>query len=138
VTALENEVPGENPLEFCEESKDYILDIKNVDLDPNPPEAGQTLTIKAKGDFSEEIDEGAYVFLEVKYGLIKILSLKEDLCDTLKNVDKTCPLEKGETVITRDVDLPQRIPPGKYTVKADVYTKDDRKITCLQSEIKFG
>lgn len=30
-------VPGDNPLYFCEDPKNYILDIENVDLDPNPP-----------------------------------------------------------------------------------------------------
>jgi hypothetical protein len=30
-------VPGDNPLYFCEDPKSYILDIENVDLDPNPP-----------------------------------------------------------------------------------------------------
>lgn len=31
-------VPGDNPLYFCADPKDYILDIENVDLDPNPPQ----------------------------------------------------------------------------------------------------
>lgn len=31
------EVPGANPLEFCEKNDDYILTINNVDLEPNPP-----------------------------------------------------------------------------------------------------
>ena len=52
--------------------------------------------------------------MEVKYGLIKILSLKEDLCEQLKNVDKECPIKEGETTLTRDVDLPQRIPPVRW------------------------
>lgn len=30
-------VPGDNPLEFCASSDDYILTISNVDLKPNPP-----------------------------------------------------------------------------------------------------
>ena len=30
-------VPGDNPLEFCAKSDDYILTISNVDLKPNPP-----------------------------------------------------------------------------------------------------
>lgn len=55
--------------------------------------------------------EGAYVTIVVKYGLIKILTLKEDLCDQMKNVDKECPLKKGDTTITKDVELPSRIPP---------------------------
>ena len=30
-------VPGDNPLYFCEDPKNYILDLENVDLSPNPP-----------------------------------------------------------------------------------------------------
>ena len=30
-------VPGDNPLTFCQDPKDYSLDIKYVDLTPNPP-----------------------------------------------------------------------------------------------------
>jgi hypothetical protein len=33
------QVPGENPLKFCDPPYDYILDIRQVDLTPNPPEA---------------------------------------------------------------------------------------------------
>ena len=32
-------VPGENPLQYCNAPDDYMLEIDNVDLDPNPPEA---------------------------------------------------------------------------------------------------
>lgn len=32
-------VPGENPLVYCADPKDYILNIEKIDLDPNPPEA---------------------------------------------------------------------------------------------------
>lgn len=33
----ELEVPGKNPLEFCQDNSDYSLTITKVDLDPNPP-----------------------------------------------------------------------------------------------------
>ena len=32
-------VPGDNPLEFCASPADYLLEIDNVDLSPNPPAA---------------------------------------------------------------------------------------------------
>lgn len=31
-------VPGDNPLYFCADPKDDILEIEKVDLSPNPPE----------------------------------------------------------------------------------------------------
>lgn len=51
----------------------------------------------------------------VKYGLIKLLSQKADLCEQMKNVDEKCPL-KGEKTITKEVDLPQQIPPVRHKV----------------------
>lgn len=75
--------------------------------------------------------------LQVKYGLITIIRQTADLCDTVKNVDLECPLDEGETKLSKDVDLPKQIPPGKYTVTADVYTKDEEEVTCLQATVEF-
>lgn len=33
----EFKVPGDNPLYFCSDPKDDLLEIEKVDLDPNPP-----------------------------------------------------------------------------------------------------
>lgn len=129
-------VPGDNPLDFCADPKDNLLEIEKVDLDPNPPQPGSTLTIKAKGNFKEKI-EGGYMHLQVKYGLITLINQTADLCETIGKADLKCPLEKGEMSLTKDVDLPREIPPGTYTVLADVYDNDDNKITCLTSKITF-
>jgi hypothetical protein len=69
------------------------------------------LTIKAKGTVAEAIEEGAYIQLQVKYGLIRLISTKADLCEQVKNVDMECPIEKGLLVIEKSVDLPKEIPP---------------------------
>jgi len=129
-------VPGDNPLDFCADPKDNLLEIEKVDLDPNPPQPGSTLTIKAKGNFKEKI-EGGKMHLQVKYGLITLINQDADLCETIGKADLTCPLEKGEMSLTKDVDLPQQIPPGTYTVLADVFDQDGKKITCLTSKITF-
>ncbi|KAB8235325.1 Phosphatidylglycerol/phosphatidylinositol transfer protein [Aspergillus alliaceus] len=126
-------VGGDNPLEYCTDPSDNILDIQSVNLSPNPPLPGKTLVIEAKGTFHERIEQGAYVLLEVKYGLITLIRQTADLCEQIVNVDLKCPLEKGEMTLTKQVDLPKQIPPGKYTVHADVYTNDDRRITCLDA-----
>jgi hypothetical protein len=77
------------------------------------------------------------VHLQVKYGLITIIRQTADLCSQVKEVDLECPLKKGELALTKDVELPKQIPPGKYTVFADVKTKDDKKITCLSATVEF-
>lgn len=136
----ENKIPGDSPLELCagKEHKDDILTIERVDLSPNPPEAGKDLIIKAVGTLSEDVEEGSYVLLQVKYGLIRLINTKADLCEQTKNVDVECPIKEGKLELTKTVELPAQIPPGKYTVVADVYTKDDKPVTCLEAKVAFS
>ncbi|KAI4263320.1 MAG: hypothetical protein L6R42_001533 [Xanthoria sp. 1 TBL-2021] len=129
-------VPGDNPLSFCADPSDYILTIDNVDLDPNPPEKGKALQIKAKGNFTQKIEQDAYINLSVKYGVITLINTKADLCEQMKEVDESCPLE-GAKDFTKDVTLPKEIPRGTYTVLADVYTKNNVQITCLKAVVHF-
>lgn len=77
--------------------------------------SGQTLKIKAEGVLHERVEKGAYVLLEVKYGLITLLRQRPDLCDQIVNVNLECPLEEGPLVLTREVDLPAQIPPVRST-----------------------
>ncbi|EEP77599.1 phosphatidylglycerol/phosphatidylinositol transfer protein [Uncinocarpus reesii 1704] len=104
-------VPGDNPLNFCTPPKNDILTIERVDLFPNPPLPGKTLTIKATGTFSKQVDKGAKVLLQVKYGVIRLINQTADLCEQIENVDLHCPLEKGKMEFTKNVDLPRDIPP---------------------------
>ncbi|KAJ4300506.1 Phosphatidylglycerol/phosphatidylinositol transfer protein [Collariella sp. IMI 366227] len=132
-------VPGQNPLHFCDADRsDDIISIEEVILTPNPPQAGTTLLIEATGTVKETILEGAYVNLEVKYGYIRLIKTTADLCKEIKNVDLECPIEKGKISLIKAVDLPKEIPPGKYVVQADVYSKDDEHITCLTASVSFG
>jgi hypothetical protein len=132
-------VPGDNPLTYCNADRaDDILTITNVDLTPNPPLAGEELVINAVGQTSKPIEKGAYVLLQVKYGLIRLISTTADLCEQITNVDMECPIEKGELKITKSISLPAEIPPGKYSVLADVFTKDDEPITCLEATVVFS
>ena len=59
----------------------------------------------------QDVEAGAYVILTVKYGLIKLVNQKADLCEQVGNVDLECPIKKGKTTITKDVELPNEIPP---------------------------
>merc|ERR1712025_840533 len=135
----DNKIPGDSPLQFCpgDHSKDLVT-IESVDLSPNPPKAGNELVIKAKGTIKETIEEGACVLLTVKYGLIRLITTKADFCKEIGNVDLECPLGAGDLEITKSVDLPAEIPPGKYTVLADVYTAKDVQITCLTATVAFS
>ncbi|KAH6895312.1 ML domain-containing protein [Thelonectria olida] len=132
-------IPGDSPLELCkgDHAADLVV-IDRVDLAPNPPQPGKELVIKASGTVKKTIEKGAYVKIVVKYGLIQLLSTTADLCDEVANVDLECPIKDGYLQITKSVDIPNEIPPGKYTVTADVYTGDDVPITCLTAAVAFS
>src|SRR5947207_15357496 len=105
-------VPGQSPVEICSLSpSDDLVEIKYIDLSPNPPLAGHNLTIDAKGYLKTTIEEGAYANFEVKYGFIKLLSGTADLCEKAAEVNLTCPIEKGEISVQKFVELPAQIPP---------------------------
>jgi len=132
-------VPGDNPLSYCRaEHGDDLLVLDHVNLTPNPPQAGKTLSIEAVGTLLEDVEEGAYVILQVKYGLIRLVNTQAQLCEQVSNVDLECPIKKGKTTITKDIELPKEIPPGTYTVFADAYTVDKKKIVCLEATVTFG
>jgi hypothetical protein len=134
----ELQVPGENPFVFCEAPDDYLLNLTKVDLDPNPPKAGHSLSISAEGKLSKTVRKGAKLHLIVKYGLITLIKTEEDLCDQLDNADMPCPIKKGDVIFSKDENLPKQIPPGDYTVEARVYTKEKEDITCLKASIAFN
>lgn len=53
------------------------------------PSRGDKLQIIANGTISEDIEAGATVFIQVKYGLITLIKQEADLCDHLGEVRKT-------------------------------------------------
>lgn len=130
-------VPGNAPIINCESSSSQILDLQRVVIDPNPPAKGQNLTFSAVGFLSEDIVDGAYVDVDVRYGFIRLIHQTYDLCEEAKNIDLECPIKKGENIISKLVEIPEEVPPGKYVVNARAYSKDDKLITCLTATVEF-
>ncbi|RDA95206.1 hypothetical protein CP533_1819 [Ophiocordyceps camponoti-saundersi (nom. inval.)] len=135
----DHEVPGGSPLRFCDGPvvKDFV-DIKSVELDPKFPEAGNNLTIKARGTVHKDIVDGAYVRINVKWGLITLLNSKQDLCEQTSHIDLKCPIKAGDMSLEKTVQLPGAIPDGTYHVMADVYSQDDEHVTCLTASMTFN
>ena len=107
---------------------------------PNPPQRGANLTITASGILKQEIEEGAYVDVEVRLGYIKLLTQTYDLCEQLEENDiggLRCPLEAGVYDLEKIVEIPAEVPPGKYSVIARAYNLDDSEITCLTGDVIF-
>lgn len=130
-------VPGDSPIIQCEASVPQLLALQKVIISPNPPARGQNLTFIATGFLKEDVTEGAYVEVEVRYGFIKLIHQTFDLCEEITKVDMECPINKGEQVIKKEVEIPDEVPPGKYSVIARAYTAEDKFITCLTANIEF-
>lgn len=133
----ERPVPGNSPVINCDIKTPQILNLQRVVIDPSPPTKGQNLTFVATGFLSQDIVDGAYVEVDVRYGFIKLIHQTFDVCEEITNVDMECPVKKGEQIISKQVEIPNEVPPGKYLVNARAYTKDDVLITCLSATVEF-
>ncbi|ORX89774.1 hypothetical protein K493DRAFT_318434 [Basidiobolus meristosporus CBS 931.73] len=114
-----------------------LLRIEHVKLSPDPPRKGQVLRIEGSGVFTDEVGEGSYTTIFVKYGRIRILQMKIDTCKEIKQIGEECPLGPGPQNIDVEVELPKEIPPGSYTAHAQVFTKDGRQVACINGLVRF-
>lgn len=133
----ERPVPGNSPIVQCDATQPQLLDLQKVVIDPSPPAKGQNLTFVATGFLAQDVTDGAYVDVDVRYGFIRLIHQTYDLCEQVTNVDLECPIYKGEQVISKQVEIPEEVPPGKYMVTARAYTAEDVLITCLSATVEF-
>lgn len=130
-------IDGDSPVQLCDPFVPKLLDIHHINISPNPPERGQNLTIEATGNLKATITKGSYIDVEVRYGYIRLLTQRFDLCEQVEQVDLKCPIGPGEISINKKVELPDQIPPGNYIAIARAYTPEDKEITCLSAEVSF-
>lgn len=137
-------IPGNTPLEQCEISENHILDIQSLVMEPQPPKIGGNLVMSASGLILDTIEEGAYIEVTVKLGLIQILKKNFDLCDLLyENKDDLgleCPVAPGTYKLLKEVEIPPQAPAGKYVVLVKAFNGKDNanKIGCVTGEITLG
>ncbi|KAL6936500.1 related to Phosphatidylglycerol/phosphatidylinositol transfer protein [Hanseniaspora guilliermondii] len=135
-------ISGNTPLEQCELSENHILDIQSLIMEPQPPRIGENLVMSATGLISDTIQEGAYIEVTVKLGLIQILKKNFDLCELLyENKDDLgleCPVSPGTYKLLKEVEIPPQAPAGKYIVLVRAFNGDEQKIGCVTGEITLG
>lgn len=133
-------IPGGSPLQQCDLEETQLLDVRSVELLPNPPKRGANLTIKANGEVLTSVEQGAYVDVEVRLGYIKLITQRFDLCEVLSENDiggLECPVQPGLYDLSKIVQIPAEVPPGRYTVLGRAYTADDKLLTCITGDIVF-
>jgi hypothetical protein len=116
-----------------------VVEIKSIEVSPDPPQPGQDLTVNVVAYAHEVVKEGAYVDITVKLGLIKLLQKRFDVCEEARNsdVDIECPIEEGPYNVTQTVALPKEIPPAKFVVEVKGYTVDDEDLVCVNLKVDF-
>ncbi|KAI8878543.1 hypothetical protein K501DRAFT_258368 [Backusella circina FSU 941] len=121
----------------CGDNND-LLTIDYIHLNPDPPVRGQDLEIDFKGFLSESVPNGTTVEIMVKYGVVKLIQKKYDFCDVIQQVDEKCPIPEGTLRLHKVVSLPKEIPPGKYTVHAEIFTPEkEKRVACLIGQTIF-
>ncbi|KAJ7024491.1 putative vacuole protein [Mycena alexandri] len=122
----------------CGLPTDAIL-LKSIEVSPDPPAPGKNLTITVKGTANQRIEDGAYVNVVVKLGLVKLLQKNFDVCEEARNANAsvTCPVEKGDYEVVQTVPLPREIPPAKFTVQVRGFTADNDDMVCLDIRANF-
>lgn len=130
-------VPGNLGILQCDVTKSQLLNLQGVVISPQVPVRGENLTFTATGFLKADVTEGAYAAVDVSYGFIKLIHANYDICEEIPKVDLECPIKKGDLVISKSVEIPEDVPPGKYVVTVRAYTKDQILLTCLTHTIEF-
>jgi ML domain len=123
----------------CGEADD-LLKLNSLRISPDPPVRGQPLTIAFEGDLAQPIEGSEVVTIQVKYGIIKIVDMTTSLCDELAKVEDIpqCPFAPGPWAFNHTETLPADIPPGRYTLTIEAYSKKFRKgIFCISGTFRF-
>ena len=66
------------------------------------------MTISLNGTLSKQLDDGAYVDVTVKLGLITLFRKTLNLCEEAEN---SCPIAAGPVVLTDNWDMGTSGPP---------------------------
>ncbi|KAL7413758.1 ML domain-containing protein [Mrakia frigida] len=124
--------------EDCGEEGDAVI-LESIDISPDPPIPGQNLTVTVKGVVVSPITDGSYADVLVKFGLIKLIQRRFDLCELASENNATvqCPVLPGPLTITETVELPKEIPPGKYNVQIRAFTAEDDDMLCENLRVDF-
>jgi hypothetical protein len=121
-------------------SRQEAVVLSDINVKPDPPVAGQNLTVYAKGTLNADLDEGSYADVVVKLGFIRLLSRRFDICELARENDAElqCPLKPGQYEITHTVELPREIPPARFNVHVSGKTQADVDLMCMDLSIDFS
>ncbi|RKT18996.1 ML domain-containing protein [Streptomyces sp. 1114.5] len=123
------------------------LQITSITVTPDPPLPGKTNVFTINATAQEEIQDGAYLDVVIKLGLIKLMAKKFDLLAELRGEgslqlacstsDGKSPIPKGPTTLTLTLDLSRETPRAKFSINVRGYTVDDDDLLGLDVKVDF-
>ncbi|GJE89821.1 ML domain-containing protein [Phanerochaete sordida] len=98
----------------CGDPQADPLLIKSIVISPDPPQPGAESNVTVVGEARETIEDGAYAYVVVKVGVLKIIEKEFDLCEEARNAHAniSCPVEPGLHTVEHTVTLPKEVPKG--------------------------
>ncbi|KAF8069539.1 npc-2 [Scenedesmus sp. PABB004] len=96
-----------------------------VQLTPDPPQAGGSVTFVIKGNAVHDVPHGL-ISINVSFADTQIYEEVDDLCSKT-----SCPIKTGPIDITYVQDLPPIAPPGEYDVEVVARGVDDEELMCV-------
>lgn len=107
-----------------------VFQVGSLTLTPDPPVTGQQISVATSGQLSEQIT-GGQIVLDLRYDWVVPVKKTVDLCDTLKQIGKSCPLPAGPLSISVAQQIPGAIPRGKLSGTVTLKAQDGRRISCI-------
>ncbi|KNE54159.1 hypothetical protein AMAG_00156 [Allomyces macrogynus ATCC 38327] len=122
-------------IESCGGDHD-LFQVLSARIIPDPLVAGQNAVVEIEGFLLKPLDQGAYVEMTVKLGIIKLLGKTYDFCDEAwLHPGLPCPIPTGHQVIRVEIDLPKEVPPSVFYIHALVYDAEDNDVACLNAKV---
>ncbi|KAJ1299712.1 hypothetical protein OPQ81_005038 [Rhizoctonia solani] len=134
-------VPGNATIHHCQNSgQDEIAVFDSIDMTPQVLRKNADLNVTVSGQLRQLIEDGAMLEIKVKYSVlpVPIVRRKYPLCEMLKHAGISCPIPAGALGFNKTWHIPNTsIPPGRYHINVNAYTKDKTPIVCLNIDQRF-
>lgn len=116
-----------------ENASDKLQNLK-VTVSPDPPVAGQNITVTGSGDLTETVTAGT-----VEYTALGFLHGSLDLCTELSKTQYPCPLSAGaRSVGPISFAIPSIVPKGiPISAKATIKDQSGNQLTCVDIKLEL-
>ncbi|KAI7893821.1 ML domain-containing protein [Mucor mucedo] len=115
-----------------------ILDIVSIRYSPSVLTVGSSFMLDASGELFEELFDGAYVQVVLKYDRTIMVSRSDNICQQLERKDGNnikCTIKKGVIKVSQKFNIPKTTPPGRYDLTLIGYNGDGSPIGCLNANV---